>query len=307
MKCQKVPKNPCKICLQKVTKKNGLQCKGVCRTWVHFKCLNYSPGKIQDIKAGVIKVMCPCPNCETNDAKEILTNPPLSCTNSGCPVNLPPPCESVEYASKANPYSMYGSDTSCKSSQSPNLKSPSPKYKRFPVEYSPDKRHDVEKSMQSVPTNQTTKTDECSCSPLIAANQSRQGVEESTNDVPTNQSTKIDECPCSRTTSVNQLRQGVEESAQAVPTNQSAKIDECSCSRIAATQSQSYSDVWKSSDYASKQQKMRPSSSDSKVPCTVCEENQKMLYSTIQSLCNTVGNLSKQLRDLMYKLEKCTQ
>ncbi|XP_045780542.1 uncharacterized protein LOC123877724 isoform X2 [Maniola jurtina] len=201
MKCQKVPKNPCKICLQKVTKKNGLQCKGVCRTWAHFKCLNYTPGKIQDIKAGVIKVICPCPNCETNEPKEIVTNPRFSCSSLECPANLPPPCETMEYASKANPipYGMYGSNTSCKSSQSPNFKSPpSPKYKRSQADYSQNTR-------QGSSTNQSVKiADECSCSQLIAANQSRQCVEESTQDVPKNLSAKIDECPCSRLIAANQ-------------------------------------------------------------------------------------------------------
>lgn len=89
MKCGKFCKSPCKICYTPVTKQNGLQCQGACRAWVHFKCLNYTPGKIEDIRAGLIKVMCPCPNCETEEPKEVLINPPVSCTNSLCLVNLP--------------------------------------------------------------------------------------------------------------------------------------------------------------------------------------------------------------------------
>lgn len=93
--CTKV-KNPCKICLQGVTNKNGLQCQGACKKWAHFKCLNYTPGKISDIKAGIIKVTCPCPDCETTQPKEFLTNPPFTCSNHQCPANTIPKCQSNE-------------------------------------------------------------------------------------------------------------------------------------------------------------------------------------------------------------------
>lgn len=90
-KCNKV-KNPCKICLGQVTKKNGLQCQGACKSWVHFECLDYTPGKIRDIKAGVIRVTCPCPDCKSSLPKEYRTDEPYSCRNSGCPANQPPKC-----------------------------------------------------------------------------------------------------------------------------------------------------------------------------------------------------------------------
>ncbi|CAH0597656.1 unnamed protein product [Chrysodeixis includens] len=93
--CNKV-KNPCKICLQAVTNKNGLQCQGACKKWAHYKCLNYTPGKISDIKAGLIKVTCPCPDCETTQPKEFLTNPPFTCSNNQCPANSIPKCQSKE-------------------------------------------------------------------------------------------------------------------------------------------------------------------------------------------------------------------
>ncbi|XP_047036301.1 uncharacterized protein LOC124642049 [Helicoverpa zea] len=98
-KCAKV-KNPCKFCLQQVTNKNGLQCQGACKKWAHFKCLHYTPGKIADIKAGIIKVTCPCPDCDTKQKKEFLTNPPFSCKSNECPANRPQKCDSAECPSK---------------------------------------------------------------------------------------------------------------------------------------------------------------------------------------------------------------
>ncbi|XP_072934062.1 uncharacterized protein [Epargyreus clarus] len=90
-KCKKV-KNPCKICLAPVTQKTGLQCQGACECWVHYTCLNYTPGKIKDIKAGIIKVTCPCPDCKSTLPKEFRTDEPFSCGNLQCPANHPPKC-----------------------------------------------------------------------------------------------------------------------------------------------------------------------------------------------------------------------
>lgn len=91
-KCNKV-KNACKICLGAVTQKTGLQCQGACQCWVHYACLNYTPGKIKDIKAGIIRVTCPCPDCKTSQPKEFRTDTPYSCNNAMCPANVPPKCE----------------------------------------------------------------------------------------------------------------------------------------------------------------------------------------------------------------------
>lgn len=95
LQCAKV-KNPCKFCLQNVTNKIGLQCMGACGKWAHFKCLSYTPGKISDIKAGIIKVTCPCPDCNTSQPKEFLKNPSFSCSNHECPAHKLPKCESKE-------------------------------------------------------------------------------------------------------------------------------------------------------------------------------------------------------------------
>lgn len=70
----KAVKNPCKICYQTVKPKNGLQCMGACEAWVHYNCLNYTPGKIYDIKKGLIEVTCPCPDCDDGKPKEYGTD-----------------------------------------------------------------------------------------------------------------------------------------------------------------------------------------------------------------------------------------
>lgn len=88
-------KNPCKICFQSVTKRNGLQCQGACKKWAHFNCLGFTPGKIQDLKAGLITIPCPCPDC-SSEPKEILKNPPINCPETTCPANRLPKCDSVD-------------------------------------------------------------------------------------------------------------------------------------------------------------------------------------------------------------------
>ncbi|XP_047526175.1 uncharacterized protein LOC125063658 [Pieris napi] len=92
--CKKI-KNPCKICLGPVTRKNGLQCQGFCQCWVHYACLNYTPGKIKDIKAGIILVNCPCPDCNSSLPKEYRSDEPYSCTNLQCPANITPKCDNT--------------------------------------------------------------------------------------------------------------------------------------------------------------------------------------------------------------------
>ncbi|CAK1540972.1 unnamed protein product [Leptosia nina] len=92
--CKKI-KNPCKICLGPVTRKNGLQCQGYCQCWVHYACLNYTPGKIRDIKAGIIHVTCPCPDCTSSLPKEYRSDEPFSCTNMQCPANKSPRCDNT--------------------------------------------------------------------------------------------------------------------------------------------------------------------------------------------------------------------
>lgn len=127
-KCTKV-KRPCKICLGSVTTRNGLQCQGACHSWVHYSCLNYTPGKIKDIRNGVIKVTCPCPDCKTILPKEYRTDQSYSCSNQQCPANRPPKCENMKcpindderraVPKPSCPLSTCG--TSCKQHSTPQL------------------------------------------------------------------------------------------------------------------------------------------------------------------------------------------
>ncbi|XP_048001421.1 pollen-specific leucine-rich repeat extensin-like protein 2 [Leguminivora glycinivorella] len=91
--CCKRPKNPCMVCRRTVTAKTGLQCQGSCKSWIHFTCCSYTPGKIKDIKAKIIKVRCPCPDCSTQGPKEIvMKDSSFTCINKTCPINNPPKC-----------------------------------------------------------------------------------------------------------------------------------------------------------------------------------------------------------------------
>ncbi|KOB75598.1 Uncharacterized protein OBRU01_06869 [Operophtera brumata] len=94
---QKV-KYPCNICLQPVTKKNGLRCHGDCQSNFHYRCLNYTPGRVSDVKKGLIAVTCPCMDCTSTAKKELRNRKDDSlfcCPNVNCPGNLPPSCTHV--------------------------------------------------------------------------------------------------------------------------------------------------------------------------------------------------------------------
>lgn len=105
--CKKI-KNPCKLCLGPVTRKNGLQCQGFCQCWIHYACLNYTPGKIKDIKAGIIHVNCPCPDCNSSQPKEFRSDEPFSCTNMKCPANTVPKCDNTECPINKSQDQKYG-------------------------------------------------------------------------------------------------------------------------------------------------------------------------------------------------------
>ncbi|XP_041985147.1 uncharacterized protein LOC121737558 [Aricia agestis] len=127
-KCRKV-KNPCKICLRPVTRKTGLQCEGACESWVHYECLNYTPGKIQDIKRKVIRVSCPCPDCKSTLPKEHRADEPYTCTNPKCPANHPARCRNKEcplgyIPDEKSGCSLSQCGTSCKQNVSLTRKDP---------------------------------------------------------------------------------------------------------------------------------------------------------------------------------------
>lgn len=143
-------KNPCKICLRPVTQKKGIKCQGICQHWVHYSCLNYTPGKISDIKKGLFKVTCPCPECKTTPPKELKTNVPLICDNHMCPANGPIQCHNnkcpanVQYSEKMTQTSHVKPSSPCtnvrKQHNSPTMlhKNPKPQYQsRAPGEPNP--------------------------------------------------------------------------------------------------------------------------------------------------------------------------
>lgn len=86
-----VQDQPCKVCHLKVDEKTGVQCQGACQTWIHFACLNYTPGKIADILNEMIEIACPCPDCKTTQPREFLTakagSTNYTCINKECPAN----------------------------------------------------------------------------------------------------------------------------------------------------------------------------------------------------------------------------
>lgn len=82
--------------MEAVTYKTGLQCKGTCGTWAHFTCLNFTPGKIKDIKSGIIQVTCPCPDCAVLGQREFRTDEQYTCESNVCPANVPPPPTCIE-------------------------------------------------------------------------------------------------------------------------------------------------------------------------------------------------------------------
>ncbi|XP_063369375.1 keratinocyte proline-rich protein-like [Cydia amplana] len=93
--CKTRTKNPCMVCKRTVTAKTGLQCQGSCKSWIHFTCCSYTPGKIKDIKAKTIKVRCPCPDCSNPQGPKevIMKDSGFTCVNKTCPINLPPSCK----------------------------------------------------------------------------------------------------------------------------------------------------------------------------------------------------------------------
>lgn len=117
-KCKRV-QNPCKICLQSVNTRTGLQCQGACEAWAHFTCLNYTPGRVNDIQKNHLTVTCPCPDCKTSVPKEYQTKSPYTCNNIACPANHPPACEGEDCQAntatkgKPIPVSPPGTLTTC--------------------------------------------------------------------------------------------------------------------------------------------------------------------------------------------------
>ncbi|XP_053619630.1 uncharacterized protein LOC128680468 [Plodia interpunctella] len=65
-------KNPCRICDLSVADKGGVQCKGACGRWAHYKCLGFTPQMILDARDGKFEIICPCPHCNLKKLDEEL-------------------------------------------------------------------------------------------------------------------------------------------------------------------------------------------------------------------------------------------
>ncbi|CAF4838687.1 unnamed protein product [Pieris macdunnoughi] len=233
-------KNPCKICFETVNKKKGMQCKGACQKWAHYKCLDFSPGKIKDVKDGHVKITCPCPDCDAPDAQKCCAAK-KTCTSASGPSAKPipyPPQYALPYTRDAMPVShtscgMKSDDVSLRSSDitlSPRTTTGSTSPQLF----------------MACPPNKTFRSKQTS--PKISPEPSRCG-------------------PCctnKRTHSTSALESSSSDSGiniKCVP--------------------------------------RRASSSDSKLPTA---SNQKELIVSLDEMCKTVGRLSTQLRELMFKM-----
>ncbi|GBP16960.1 hypothetical protein EVAR_101978_1 [Eumeta japonica] len=76
--CNPMKTKICKICNKKVSKKKGIKCEGACQRWIHYKCLKGCCCVEDDIKKGLIKIRCPCPECEDNASTERAEIPPAA-------------------------------------------------------------------------------------------------------------------------------------------------------------------------------------------------------------------------------------
>ncbi|XP_046972891.1 uncharacterized protein LOC124539636 [Vanessa cardui] len=268
MKCSKV-KNACKICFQSVNKKNGLQCQGACQKWAHFKCLNFTPGKIHDIKNGLIEITCPCPDCNMPTPKEKLVNPPYTCTNTKCPANKLPICTSKECPSNRNPIPKYPVPPVDIPKVSPTCTPPSPPKCNIKRNSSPPQIYTKPKQQTRVePHNSKCPHSNCPrpASPQICKLQKPSR-------------------PCESCNSSHQLLN---------------KPNRNVCS---PKQSQSCSNISIMSTCSDNQEikNLRAVSSDSQVNV---EPDQVTLYSAIENMSKTVGELSIQLKDLMCKMNQ---
>ncbi|XP_026498752.2 uncharacterized protein LOC113402661 [Vanessa tameamea] len=268
MKCSRV-KNPCKICFESVKTKNGLQCQGACKKWAHFKCLNYTPGKIQDIKAGLIEITCPCPDCNMAPPKEKLVNPPYTCTNTKCPANKLPVCTSKECPSKRTPIPKYPSPPIDNSPKVSTPCTPPPPPKCTIRKNSSPHQIQTKPKQQTRGDPHTSKLNPHSCSPPTSP-------------------------PISKPQKLAKPYQPHSPSQQLLN-----KPNRHVCS---PKQSESCSNFTRTNSTCPDKQEMenlRAISSDSQVNVN---PGQVTLYSAIENLCTTVGELSHQLKDLMCKM-----
>ncbi|CAK1594657.1 unnamed protein product [Parnassius mnemosyne] len=295
-KCGKV-KNPCKLCLRGVTTKTGVQCKGVCKKWAHFKCLNYTPGKIQDIKAGIIKITCPCPDCNTTEPKEIMVDPPYTCNNFQCPANSLPTCESTDcpsmYHITKTPIMPEPSPSNISSHIRPPLCPIKQRCDNSPPS-SPPMNWSFDSSSFPKPLDGPTCKKQCEAQPISKV------FEFTPNSKPCPPPPRCPPSnrPCPHLTPMSQVSTRTE-------SKMCSPIRSLSCSYLARDSTCTGSQrTWSQNDKSLEcDTTITPkyiSSSDSQL--SKSRETQKSLYCTIEQMCSTVGQLSGQLKELMCRM-----
>ncbi|XP_032523437.2 keratinocyte proline-rich protein-like [Danaus plexippus] len=263
MKSSKV-KNPCKICCETVSKKNGLQCQGACRKWAHYKCLNYSPGKVQDIKLGIIKIACPCPDCITPLPKECIQVPPEPCEKTQCPVNKVPRCISAECPK--------------------NVEKPIPCYPEPAAKCNPSPSFDHCKLPQCPQPKPTTNNNVTSPnrdpSPPRRTSPPKDIIKKKVSPLcPTSPEALKNPCPT------------------VSPTKCPSKQKLCKPCPI---RSISCSDMSQESSFAKPFEKIKRITSDIQMLGNL---ERRSIFSCIENLCSTVGQLSNQVKELVCKMK----
>ncbi|XP_013142139.1 PREDICTED: uncharacterized protein LOC106106140 [Papilio polytes] len=277
-KCSKV-KNPCKLCFRSVTTKTGVQCKGVCKKWAHFKCLNYTPGKIQDIKAGLIRITCPCPDCNSSEPKEIVLDSPYACTNFQCPANSLPICESTECPSMYHLTNQTLLPKPSASSITANMRSRC-SVKRFDRAATPPVLMNWPPESSSFPNSLST-----SC---------RKKCDSSTykSYFPAPNRCQQSNCSHSHCSKVKNKM------CSPIRSLSCSFVDESVCNDSGATWIQK--DTKRSIARDAETSPKYISSSDSQL--SKARDTQKSLYCTMEQMCTTVGQLSGQLKELMCRM-----
>ncbi|CAG9569191.1 unnamed protein product [Danaus chrysippus] len=270
MKSNKV-KNPCKICCETVSRKNGIQCQGACRKWAHYKCLNYSPGKVQDIKLGIIKVTCPCPDCVIPYPKECIQIPQESCEKIQSPVNKMPRCDSADCPKNVEkPIPCYPEPTpKCNSSQSLDLCEPPPP--PCPPPPCPQPKPPTNNSVTS--PKRDTSPPKRPCPPKTALKKRVSPI------CPTSPDALTKPCPAA--------------SPQKCPSKQNI------C-KPCPKRSISCSDMSQESSCAKPCEAMKRITSDIQMLGNL---ERRSIFSCIENLCSTVGQLSNQVKELVCKMK----
>ncbi|XP_068625373.1 uncharacterized protein [Battus philenor] len=286
-KCTKV-KNPCKLCFRSVTTKTGVQCKGVCKKWAHFKCLNYTPGKIQDIKAGLVRITCPCPDCNSSEPKEIFVDSPYTCTNFQCPANSLPICESTECPSMYHMTKQSYMAESSPSSISANIRS------RCSV-----------KKCDRPPTPPISISINCPPESSSFPNSFSPAFRRKCDSFPHKSCPPSSRCPQSNCSHTPQIR-SISSKPKECKNKMCSPIRSLSCSIVGEQPvcNDSYNS-WLQRDSKNEGCDAETatrylSSSDSQLSKT--RDTQKSLYHTMEQMCTTVGQLSNQLKELMCRM-----